>query len=77
MHTSIRHESFLDISLPISSDKPQPPRRRLSPDPVDMYVIGGKQDRQNDTCPPISKHQLKKERRNARKGRKHHPKGKF
>lgn len=34
-HTSSRHESFLDISLPVSVEKPQPPiRRKGSPEPV-------------------------------------------
>uniref|UniRef100_A0A8D8PCL6 Ubiquitin carboxyl-terminal hydrolase n=1 Tax=Culex pipiens TaxID=7175 RepID=A0A8D8PCL6_CULPI len=33
-HVSARHESFLDLSLPINSEKPQPPiRRKGSPEP--------------------------------------------
>lgn len=33
-HTSSRHEHFLDISLPVSAEKPQPPvRRKSSPEP--------------------------------------------
>ncbi|XP_063707415.1 ubiquitin carboxyl-terminal hydrolase 16/45 [Culicoides brevitarsis] len=33
-HTSSRHEYFLDISLPITIEKPHPPRRKPSPEPV-------------------------------------------
>lgn len=33
-HTSSRHEYFLDISLPIIIEKPHPPRRKPSPEPV-------------------------------------------
>ncbi|XP_055683894.1 ubiquitin carboxyl-terminal hydrolase 45 [Lutzomyia longipalpis] len=38
-HTSSRHEYFLDISLPVSLDKPQPPiRRKSSPEPENTPV---------------------------------------
>lgn len=37
-HVSSRHESFLDISLPVSVEKPQPPiRRKSSPEPDYTY----------------------------------------
>ncbi|XP_055910478.1 ubiquitin carboxyl-terminal hydrolase 16 isoform X2 [Eupeodes corollae] len=47
VHTSSRHENFLDMSLPVSVEKPQPPKRRKnSPENVPQGH---------------SKHQLKKE----------------
>lgn len=66
-HTSSRHEHFLDLSLPVSVEKPQPPmRRRTSPDPpVESTSVGP------------SKHQLKKEKERERKlkrSQKHHSK---
>lgn len=37
-HVSSRHESFLDLSLPVSTEKPQPPiRRKGSPEPEIGY----------------------------------------
>lgn len=62
-HTSSCHESFLDISLPISVEKPQPPMRRKSSPEA------------SPTGP--SKHQLKKEKEKERKAKrvaKHHNK---
>lgn len=52
---SPRQEFFLDISLPVISDKPHPPatRRKNSPEPAEKSGP--------------SKHQLKKEKREARK----------
>lgn len=64
-HTSSRHENFLDMSLPVSVEKPQPPvRRKSSPE-------------QSPTAPGPSKHQLKKEKekeRKAKRAQKHHNK---
>lgn len=63
---SPRQETFLDISLPVISDKPHPPstRRKTSPDPAMNYNPSGP-----------SKSQLKKEKREMRKAKrtaKHH-----
>uniref|UniRef100_A0A1L8DTN2 Ubiquitin carboxyl-terminal hydrolase n=1 Tax=Nyssomyia neivai TaxID=330878 RepID=A0A1L8DTN2_9DIPT len=59
-HTSSRHEYFLDISLPVSLDKPQPPiRRKSSPEP--------------ENAPAPTKSRVKKERekeQNARRQKK-------
>ncbi|XP_055390274.1 ubiquitin carboxyl-terminal hydrolase 45 [Condylostylus longicornis] len=64
-YTSSRHESFLDMSLPVSVEKPPPPiRRRTSPETSP-----------NSTT--LSKHQLKKEKekeRKAKRAAKHHNK---
>lgn len=58
-HTSSRHECFLDISLPVTGDKPQPPaRRKTSPEPTISQPSGP------------SKYQLKKEKRLERKTKK-------
>lgn len=39
-HTSSRHESFLDISLPVNVEKPQPPtRRKSSPEPPSKHQV--------------------------------------
>jgi ubiquitin carboxyl-terminal hydrolase 16/45 len=57
---SPRQETFLDISLPVNSDKPHPPssiRRKTSPDPA------------IEICGP-SKSQLKKEKREARRAKR-------
>lgn len=55
-HTSSRHENFLDMSLPVSVEKPQPPmRRRNSPENVPQGP---------------SKHQLKKEKEKERKAKR-------
>ncbi|GAB0094365.1 Ubiquitin carboxyl-terminal hydrolase [Sergentomyia squamirostris] len=49
-HTSSRHEYFLDISLPVSMEKPQPPiRRKSSPEP--------------ERVPPASKRRTKRQQR--------------
>ncbi|KAL7029455.1 hypothetical protein ACKWTF_006253 [Chironomus riparius] len=61
-HISPRQEYFLDISLPVTVDKPQPPtRRKASPEPV--------------TNPPStssgpSKSQMKREKRAERKSKR-------
>lgn len=55
-HTSSRHENFLDMSLPVSVEKPQPPmRRKNSPENVPQGP---------------SKHQLKKEKEKERKAKR-------
>lgn len=63
-HTSSRHENFLDMSLPVSVEKPQPPiRRKSSPEASPTTVP--------------SKHQIEKERekdRKAKRAQKHHNK---
>lgn len=59
-NTSSRHEYFLDISLPVSTEKPQPPaRRKISPEPA----CGS-----SSAC--VSKSQLKKEKRLERKAKR-------
>ena len=61
-HTSSRHENFLDISLPVSVEKPQPPmRRKTSPDTSPTLSL---------TTTTPSKHQLKKEKEKDRKARR-------
>lgn len=71
-HTSERHESFLDLSLPVSPEKPQPPavtRRNKNANSMSPTIIceGGAQ---LDCKPAMSKHQLKKERKQQqRRGR--------
>lgn len=64
LHHSQRIESFLDLSLPISSDKPQPPVMRKK-NSMESFDFGG-----NSTDDHPSKHQLKKERKMQRKARK-------
>ncbi|XP_049854422.1 ubiquitin carboxyl-terminal hydrolase 45 isoform X1 [Schistocerca gregaria] len=64
LHHSQRIESFLDLSLPINSDKPQPPAVRKK-NSMESFDFGG-----NSTDDHPSKHQLKKERRMQRKARK-------
>lgn len=59
-HTSSRHEFFLDISLPVSVEKPQPPiRRKNSPENS-----------------PSSKYQQKKEKSKGKRNSKHVKKNK-
>lgn len=53
-HTSTREESFLDLSLPIMPDKPQPP------------IMRRKSELEEENKQP-SKHQLKKEKKAAKK----------
>lgn len=71
-HTSERHESFLDLSLPVSPEKPQPPavtRRNKNANSLSPTIAceGGAQV---DCKPAMSKHQLKKERKQQqRRGR--------
>ncbi|XP_058445158.1 ubiquitin carboxyl-terminal hydrolase 16 [Malaya genurostris] len=59
-HISSRHEPFLDLSLPVSSEKPQPPnRRKASPEPDYGYSGSGS----SGTPKPLSR----KEHRHLRK----------
>lgn len=59
-HVSSRHEYFLDLSLPVSVEKPQPPiRRKGSPEPD--YGFGASSS--VATCKPMSS----KERRRVKK----------
>lgn len=59
-HTSSRHEYFLDISLPVSVEKPQPPQRRKnSPEPATTSTVS--------PTITVSKTQSKKEKRMERK----------
>lgn len=57
---SPRQETFLDISLPVTTDKPHPPsaRRRASPEPTEKQSSGP------------TKSQLKKEKRAERKSKR-------
>lgn len=72
-HTSSRHENFLDISLPVSQDKPQPPiRRKGSPDPADNHNMlialpNAEEDAYAQSPAGSSKHQQKKERKKDKK----------
>lgn len=46
-NTSSRHESFLDISLPILTEKPHPPmRRKSSPDPPEISRSAAKKEKE-------------------------------
>ncbi|XP_046688586.1 ubiquitin carboxyl-terminal hydrolase 16-like, partial [Homalodisca vitripennis] len=63
-HISKRDEPFLDLSLPVAQDKPQPPgakRKQNCNSPVE--------EEQNVEV-VMSKHQMKKERKAARRGGK-------
>ncbi|XP_011875139.1 PREDICTED: ubiquitin carboxyl-terminal hydrolase 16 isoform X3 [Vollenhovia emeryi] len=68
-HSSQRSEPFLDLSLPVTADKPQPPllKRKNSEfeDTFDMMNIQQRDCQTSDT----SWKQLKKEKRGARKNR--------
>lgn len=57
---SPRQETFLDISLPVTTDKPHPPstRRKTSPEPMERLPLGP------------TKSQLKKEKRAERKAKR-------
>lgn len=70
-HTSSRHENFLDISLPVSQDKPQPPvRRKGSPEPsgvLDSLAALPMAGHGEEQAPGPSKHQQKKERKKEKK----------
>lgn len=72
-HTSERHESFLDLSLPVSPEKPQPPavtRRNKNANNGLSPTIVCEGGAQLDCKPTMSKHQLKKERKQQqRRGR--------
>lgn len=81
-HTSSCHESFLDISLPISIEKPQPPARRKS-SPETSPTSGTSISLEMRAVPVAStaagpsKHQSKKEKekeRKAKRAAKHHNK---
>ncbi|XP_015120858.1 ubiquitin carboxyl-terminal hydrolase 45 [Diachasma alloeum] len=68
-HSSQRTEPFLDLSLPVLMEKPQPPvvgKRRNSGLDDSFDLMGN-----NITNQP-SKHQMKKEKKAARKNRKNH-----
>ncbi|XP_062539527.1 ubiquitin carboxyl-terminal hydrolase 16/45 [Armigeres subalbatus] len=61
-HVSSRHESFLDLSLPVSVEKPQPPiRRKGSPEPD--YGYGASSSSSVTNSKPLSN----KERRRVKK----------
>lgn len=65
-HSSHRTEPFLDLSLPVMADKPQPPvLKRKNSGLEDTFDLMG-----NSTSGAPSKHQLKKERKAAKKNRK-------
>ncbi|XP_017752728.1 PREDICTED: ubiquitin carboxyl-terminal hydrolase 45 [Eufriesea mexicana] len=65
-HTSQSTELFLDLSLPVMADKPQPPAlKRKNNGFEDTFDIMG-----NNISHVPSKHQLKKEKKAARKNRK-------
>ncbi|XP_046609099.1 ubiquitin carboxyl-terminal hydrolase 16 isoform X2 [Neodiprion virginianus] len=65
-HSSHRTEPFLDLSLPVMADKPQPPiLKRKNSGLEDTFDLMG-----NNTTNVPSKHQLKKERLAAMKHRR-------
>ncbi|OAD59947.1 Ubiquitin carboxyl-terminal hydrolase 16 [Eufriesea mexicana] len=64
-HTSQSTELFLDLSLPVMADKPQPPALKKNNGFEDTFDIMG-----NNISHVPSKHQLKKEKKAARKNRK-------
>lgn len=59
-NTSSRHENFLDISLPVSVGKPQPPRRKTSPEPATVSKHQLKKDKEKER-------KLKKQQKHATK----------
>ncbi|XP_017887845.1 ubiquitin carboxyl-terminal hydrolase 16 isoform X2 [Ceratina calcarata] len=65
-HTSHNSEQFLDLSLPVIADKPQPPILRKNNGNEDSFDMTGNVITNNTP----SKHQLKKEKKAARKNRK-------
>ena len=65
-NSSSRHEYFLDISLPVSTEKPQPPaRRKTSPEPSSSFAMSSL-----TPITTVSKSQLKKEKRLDRKAKR-------
>lgn len=74
-HTSSRHENFLDISLPINVEKPQPPirRRANSPEPILLNNNNNNNNDEDDTATAQtssnspSKHKLRKEKEKEKK----------
>ncbi|XP_063991239.1 ubiquitin carboxyl-terminal hydrolase 16/45 [Diachasmimorpha longicaudata] len=68
-HSSQRTEPFLDLSLPVLMDKPQPPivGKRKSSGLDESFDLMG-----NNISNQPSKYQLKKEKKAARKNRKNH-----
>lgn len=63
-HTSSRHEYFLDISLPITIEKPHPPRRKPSPEPVVSKHQSKKEKERERRAKRNSKKQAAKETTN-------------
>ncbi|KAL5278482.1 USP16 family protein [Megaselia abdita] len=61
MYASSSHESFLDMSVPVSVEKPQPPNRRKN-SPENSPII--------PSDPTPSKHQIKKEKEKERKAKR-------
>lgn len=59
-NTSSRHENFLDISLPVSVGKPQPPRRKTSPEPATISKHQIKKDKEKER-------KMKKQQKHANK----------
>lgn len=59
-NTSSRHENFLDISLPVSVGKPQPPRRKTSPEPATISKHQMKKDKEKER-------KMKKQQKHASK----------
>lgn len=59
-NTSSRHENFLDISLPVSVGKPQPPRRKTSPEPATVSKHQLKKEKEKER-------KIKKQQKHATK----------
>ncbi|CAK9813563.1 Ubiquitin carboxyl-terminal hydrolase 45 [Anthophora plagiata] len=64
-HSSQSTEPFLDLSLPVMADKPQPPALKKNNGFEDIFDVMG-----NNMSYTPSKYQLKKEKKAARKNRK-------
>ncbi|XP_023300544.2 ubiquitin carboxyl-terminal hydrolase 45 [Lucilia cuprina] len=70
-NVSSRHEYFLDMSLPVSVEKSQPPqiRRKTSPDNANSFYLHPAPNNSSPSGP--TKAQLKKEQKKAKRAAKH------
>ncbi|XP_053682537.1 ubiquitin carboxyl-terminal hydrolase 16 [Sabethes cyaneus] len=65
-HVSSRHESFLDLSLPVSAEKPQPPIRRKGSPELDFASSGSSAPASNRPLSKVERRRMKKGTRNKR-----------
>lgn len=68
-HSSQRTEPFLDLSLPVTADKPQPPLLKRKNSEIETFDVMNTQQRDYQALDTSWK-QLKKEKKAARKNRK-------